>query len=153
MPLATPFATPLPEKSSAFVICLVRSISGSTLGMLMGAVRTWKPFGGGGATSCGGGFGGGAFFTSTKLIFSSRFSFFAVACSVAYAAATRRTVWRKTLPTIPPTVRCLTGLDSSKLLNKSAPLADVVNRNCRPCDRQNVHFTCPHGKTGTLRLS
>ena len=48
-PLAIPPATPLPEKSASSVTFLERSMSGSTSGILIGAVSTWNPFGGGGA--------------------------------------------------------------------------------------------------------
>ena len=79
-------------KSSSFVTFLERSISGRTSGILMGAVRIWKPLGGGGAatTSGGGGFGssfggGGSsfFFISTNSTFSCLgFSKASFACSV-----------------------------------------------------------------------
>ncbi len=46
-PLAIPPATPLPVKSASFVTFLDRSMSGRTSGILIGAVSTWKPFGGG----------------------------------------------------------------------------------------------------------
>jgi len=76
-PLAIPPATPFPVKSSSFVTFFERSMSGSTSGILIGAVSTWKPFGGGAfMTTSGGGlgwsFGGGgsSFFTVTNSTFS-----------------------------------------------------------------------------------
>src|SRR3954471_10319308 len=99
-PLAIPPATPFPLKSSSFVTFLERSMSGSTSGILIGAVSTWKPFGGGAftTTSGGGGLGsslgggGSSFLTVTNSTFSalgrSRAS---LACSVPYTAAVMST--------------------------------------------------------------
>ena len=95
-PLAIPPATPLPVKSSSFVTFFERSMSGRTSGILIGAVSTWKPFGGGAfmTTSGGGGFGasfgggGSSFLTVTKSTFSAfGFSSASLACSVPYTAA------------------------------------------------------------------
>jgi hypothetical protein len=71
-------------------------MSGSTSGILIGAVSTWKPFGGGAfmTTSGGGGFGvsfgggGSSFLTVTNSTFSAfGLSSASVACAVAYTAA------------------------------------------------------------------
>ena len=71
-------------------------MSGRTSGILIGAVSTWKPFGGGAfmTTSGGGGFGsslgggGSSFFTVTNSTFSAfGFSSASLACSVPYTAA------------------------------------------------------------------
>src|SRR6185503_9915234 len=93
-PLAIPPATPLPLKSASSVIFLDRSISGSTSGILMGAVSTWNPFGGGGAATISGGGGafssgggGSSFFISTNSTFSAfGFSSASLAWSVPYTA-------------------------------------------------------------------
>src|SRR5687768_12438043 len=101
-PFATPPATPTPEKSASFVMLLVRSMSGMTSGMSIGAVSTWNPLGGGGAaaTSGGGGAfssgGGGSSFgftSSTNSTFSSfTASTMSSARDVAYTAPMIRTV-------------------------------------------------------------
>src|SRR6266487_2141753 len=75
-PFEVPPATPLPLKSASSVTFFDRSMSGSTSGILIGAVSTWNPFGGGGAAMTsggGGGFssggGGSSFFISTNSTF------------------------------------------------------------------------------------
>ena len=137
-PLAIPPATPLPEKSASSVTFLDRSMSGSTSGILTGAVSTWNPFGGGGATTTS--FGGGWLLLRRRrlllLLHLDELDLLglgllelSLACSVPYTAAVPRIACMTPLKMRPPVVRCFLGFDSIRLLNMSAQTYVVRGRD------------------------
>src|SRR5690606_22768168 len=128
MPLATPPATPRPEKSRASNFWF-RSTGGISVGRSFGGTMVWKPCGGGfadttasGGSSCGGGGGGGGGAFTTNSI--GRSLSFCTASAAPWVAlmATRTSTTCTTIERMAcPRLRCLTGLDSIRFSNTATP--------------------------------